>query len=79
MRVILHSVAIIVAMVTFSALIPSIRVGQLSVSVGILIPVAALFAVYALVVVGLGVLNGVPVRRWPRIAKELFRGDEHDV
>jgi hypothetical protein len=79
MRVILHGVAIIVAMVTFSVLVPSIRDGHVLISAGILMTVAALFAVYAVIVVGLGLLNGIPVRRWPHIARQLFRGDEHDV
>ncbi len=78
MRVILHGVAIITAMVTLFVLIPSIRTGEVSIRAGMLIPIGALFSVYGLIVIGVGAVNGIPISHWPSIAKELFRGNEHD-
>ena len=53
---------------------PSIRVGRMSILGGMTAVFVALLMAYFAIVVVIGVASGVPVSRWPSIAKQLFRG-----
>jgi hypothetical protein len=74
MRMIIHAIAIFVAILTLLLLIPSVRAGETTVLAGMIQAVIALFVAYALLIVVVGLANGAPPAKWPVLAKQLFRG-----
>lgn len=74
MRWIFHLVAIASALVTFVALVPVIRTGEISLFVGLAWIVTAWLAACVVLVVAVGALRGDPPARWPSLLREFFRG-----
>jgi hypothetical protein len=79
MRVIIHGIAIAVAVLTLVMLAPSIRTGEISIRGGMASAVVALFVTYAVLIVAVGVFGKTPPAKWWLFAKRLFRDTErHD-
>ena len=74
MRVIAQIVPIIVAMGTFWLLVPSMRVGEISILFGLAIITGAFVVGVVLVVVAVGAVSGTPPSQWLAIWKQLYRG-----
>ena len=72
MRTIVHGIAIAAAIVTYLILEDSIRTGRTSIFGAIVALGAVLSVVYGLIIVAIGAVGGVPLSKWPAIARQLF-------